>query len=138
MTHPGPVTERGPTADIHTVARIDHGDEEEYAEMVDTVVYPEELAAHSAANEVIQACGGGVRTIEEFGHLELLEVEVTADAPAANKQFSEIGFPRGSLIIQREDEKTMASGETVLEPGVQYLVATSCEASSDLIRLMRG
>lgn len=68
--------------------------------MVDAVIFPEELAAHSAANEVIHVSGDGGRTIEEFSeHLELLEVEVSEDSPAANKPFSEIGFPPGSFII---------------------------------------
>ncbi|MFB6361828.1 MAG: TrkA family potassium uptake protein [Halobacteriales archaeon] len=125
--------------DIDTVARIDQGDQEEYEDMVDGVIFPEELAAHSAANEVIQVCGGGVRTIEEFSeHLELLEIEVTEESPAANKRFDEIGFPRGSVIIQRRDDKELATGETVLAPGVRYLVAVNPEASNELMRLMRG
>ncbi len=132
-------TARGMAPEIDTVARIDQGDQEEYEDMVDAVVFPEELAAHSAANEVIQVCGGGVRTIEEFSaHLELLEIEVSEDSPAANKRFDEIGFPRGSVIIQRRDDKELATGDTVLAPGVRYLVAVNPETSNDLIRLMRG
>ncbi|MFB6361326.1 MAG: NAD-binding protein [Halobacteriales archaeon] len=125
--------------DIHTVARIDHGEEGEYEEMVDAIVYPEELAAHTAANEIIQVSDGGVRTIEEFSeHLELLDITVTEEAPAANKPLSEVRFPRGSQIIQREGQREMAHGETVLEPEAQFLVATTSEASSELIQLLRG
>jgi len=66
---------RRTTPDIRTVARIDHGDDEEYEEMVDAVVYPEQLAAHAAANEVSD---GGVRTIEEVtDDLELIEITVS-------------------------------------------------------------
>lgn len=126
-------------SDIHTVARIDHGDGEEYGALVDSVVYPEELAAHTAANAVMAVSDGGVRTIEEYSeHVELLEIEVTEDSPAANKRFEAIGFPRGSVIIQRRDSEQLASGETELEPGVRYLVAAKPHCLDELIRLMRG
>jgi len=124
--------------DIRTVARIDHGGDE-YDEMVDAVVYPERLAAHDATNEVIRVAGGGVRTIEQVDEdLELLEVEVTADAPAANKRSSDVHFPRGSLVIQHRGEDRLAAGDTVLEPGERYVVATNPESSDELVRLLRG
>jgi trk system potassium uptake protein TrkA len=106
--------------------------------MADAVTSPEELAAHSTANAVIRISGGGVRPIEEFSaRLELREPEVAADAPAANERFSEVGFPKGSLTIQRVGERELASGKLVLGPGVQYPVATNPQASSGLIRLLR-
>ncbi|QAU11551.1 TrkA family potassium uptake protein [Halorubrum sp. BOL3-1] len=133
------MTARRLAPDIHTVARIDHGDGDEYDELVDSVVYPEELAAHSAANAVMDVSDGGVRTIEEYSeNLELVDITATEEAPAANKRFAEIGFPRGSIVIQRQDDEELATAETVLEPGGRYLVAAKPHCLDELIRLMRG
>lgn len=125
--------------DIKTVARIDHGEDEDYSDMIDAAVSPERLAANATTNQVLEVAGGGVRTIEEVTQqLELLEIEVTEDAPAAGKQFSEIRFPTGSLVIQHEGDERLASGESVLTPGEKYIVATNPESADELVRLFRG
>ncbi|MDZ7701945.1 MAG: TrkA family potassium uptake protein [Halobacteriales archaeon] len=124
---------------IKTLARVDHGGGHEYEGMVDATVFPEKLAAHVAANHVFEITGGGVRTIEEVtDDLELIEIEVTEDAPAAGKRFSEIRFPDGSLVIQRQGDDRLASGESVLTPGERYILATKPESADELVRLLRG
>jgi trk system potassium uptake protein TrkA len=86
-------------ADIKTVARIDHGEHEEFEQIVDAVVYPEELAAHTAANDIIDVSGGGVRTIEEVtDRLELIEIEIAERAPAAGKSLDAVSFPQGARV----------------------------------------
>jgi len=125
--------------DVRTVARIDHGDDEEFGEMVDATVYPEALAAHAAANEVIEVSGGGVRTIEEVtDDLELMEVRVEADAPVAGRTLTEVSFPRGALVVTDTRTGRFPTAETTLEPGVQYVLAVRADVADEVVRLLRG
>ncbi|MDY6818740.1 MAG: NAD-binding protein [Halobacteriales archaeon] len=125
--------------EINTVARIDHGDDEEYEEMVDAAVYPEELAAHAAANDIIDVSDGGVRTIEEVSdELELIEIMVAEDAPAAGKTLSEVSFPRGAIVVAEQRTGQFPVADTVLEPGVQYILAVQASVTDEVIRLLRG
>jgi len=125
--------------DINTVARIDHGDHEEYEEMVDAVVYPEELAAHAAANDIIDVSGGGVRTIEEImDTLELVEIKVAEGAPAAGKTLETVSFPRGALVVAEQQTGSFPGPETVLTAGQQYVLAVHTDVTDEVIRLLRG
>lgn len=125
--------------EIRTVARIDHGDDEEFGEMVDAVVFPEDLAAHAAANEVIAVSGGHVRTIEEVtDDLELVEVRVEAAAPAAGKRLDEVSFPRGALVVTDGRTGEFPTPETVLEPGARYVLAMQTGVTDEVVRLLRG
>ncbi|MFB6111751.1 MAG: TrkA family potassium uptake protein [Halobacteriaceae archaeon] len=127
------------TPDLRTVARIDHGDDEEYEEMVDAVVYPEELAAHAAANEVIDVSDGGVRTIEEINEdLELVEITVTEQAPAAGKTLEAVGLPRGAVVVADQRGGEFPGPDTVFEPGVQYILAVTTDVTDEVVRLLRG
>lgn len=125
--------------EISTVARIDHGDVEEYADVVDSVVYPEQLAAHAATNEIMHLSGGGVQTIEEVtGDLELVELTVAGDAPVAGRELREVSFPRGSVVVAGRDSNTLPGPEMVLEPGYRYIVAVRSGVSDEVVRLFRG
>jgi len=125
--------------DIGTVARIDHGDREEYAGLVDRVVYPEELAAHAATNEIVHVAGGGVRTIEQVtGDLTLLELTVAADAPVAGRELRDVAFPRGAVVVAGRDSNQLPGPEMVLEPGFRYVVAVKTDISDEVVRLLRG
>ncbi|WP_103029894.1 potassium channel family protein [Salinibacter altiplanensis] len=124
---------------IKTVARIDHGDDEEFGEMVDTVVYPGKLAANAAANEVIEVSGGGVRTIEEItGNLELIEITVAESAPVAGKTLEAVSLPRGALVVTDRQSGAFPGPETILEPGRQYVLAVQTAVTDEVIRLLRG
>ena len=124
---------------IKTVARIDHGDDEEYEEMVDGVVYPEQLAAQTAANEIMDVSGAGVRTIETITEaLELIEVEVHEDAPAAGKQLQQVSFPRGAVVVADQRTGQLPGPEMVLEPGGHYILAVSTNVTDEVVRLLRG
>ena len=125
--------------DVRTVARIDHGDDEEYEEMVDGTVYPEQLAASAAANEVIEVTAGGVRTIEEVTEeIELVEITVSEDAPVAGRTLQDIGFPRGVLVVLDRNEGGFPGPETVMEPGGQYVLAVEESVTNEVVRLLRG
>ena len=125
--------------DIGTVARIDHGDKEEYTELVDQVVYPEELAAHAATNEIIHVAEGGVQTIEQVtADLSLFELTVAADAPVAGRDLSDVAFPRGAVVVAGRDSNQLPGPDMVLEPGFRYLIAAKAEVSDEIVRLFRG
>jgi trk system potassium uptake protein TrkA len=125
--------------EIKTVARIDHGDHEEFEEIVDAVVYPEELAAHAAANDIIDVSGGGVRTIEEItDRLELIEIEVAQGAPAAGKSLDAVSFPRGAVVVAEQHTGKFPGPDMVLEPGVQYILAVQTDVTDEVVRLLRG
>jgi trk system potassium uptake protein TrkA len=124
---------------IKTVARIDHGDDEEYAEMVDGVVYPEQLAAHAAANEVINVSGGAVRTIEEVtDDLELIEIKVANEAPAAGRTLETVAFPRGAVVVADRETGEFPGPETVLRPDARYVLAVRRDVTDEVVRLLRG
>jgi trk system potassium uptake protein len=56
--------------------------------------------------------------------LEIIEVEVTDDAPAAGRAVSEVNLPDGSLIISvlREGNGFVPKGETLIEAGDEVLL----------------
>jgi len=124
---------------IGTVARIDHGDKSEYAGLVDRVVYPEQLAAHAATNEIMHVAGGGVQTVEEVtGDLTVLELTVAGDAPVAGRELSDVAFPRGAVVVAGRDTNQVPGPEMVLEAGFRYLVAVETDVSDEVVRLFRG
>lgn len=125
--------------DINTVARIDHGDHEEFEEVVGAVVYPEELAANAAANDIIDVSGGGVRTIEEVtDRLELIEIEVAERAPAAGKSLEAVSFPRGAVVVAEQHTGALPGPDMVLESGVQYILAVQTDVTDEVVQLLRG
>jgi hypothetical protein len=95
--------------EIGTVARIDHGDAAEYTGLVDRVVYPEQLAAHAATNEIMHVAGEGVQTVKEVtGDLAILELSVASDAPVAGRELSDAAFPRGVGRHRRAGQQPVA------------------------------
>jgi trk system potassium uptake protein TrkA len=125
--------------EIRTIARVDHGDMDEYDAVVDSVVYPEQLAAHAATNEIMHVAGAGVQTIEELtGDLELLELTVDEDAPVAGRELSEVAFPQGTVVVAGRDSNQLPGPEMVLEPGLRYMVAVRNAVSDEVVRLFRG
>jgi trk system potassium uptake protein TrkA len=124
---------------IKTVARIDHGDEKEFGEMVDATVYPGNLAARTAANEVIEVSGGGVRTIEQVSsEFELISITVAEGAPAAGKTLEAVSLPRGALVVIDQHSGEFPGPKTVLSPGRQYVLAVQAAVTDEVVRLLRG
>ncbi|WP_276259459.1 potassium channel family protein [Haloglomus litoreum] len=125
-------------ATVRTVLRTSAPPGEEYDAFVDGTVFPEAFGARAAANEIT---GAGVRAIEEIGGelgLEIVEVEVTEAAPAAGRSLQEVSFPRGSLIIADAAGGRIGGPDTVLEPGVRYLVAMEADVADEIMNLLRG
>jgi trk system potassium uptake protein TrkA len=122
---------------VRTVMRVDDPDAAaEYGDLVDGIVYPEEPGTRAIVNEVV---GGGVRSIEAVGGtLEILEIEVAPDAPAAGRNLASVNFPKGSLIIAHAGGDRVSTAETVLEPGDSYLVAVEADVNEEVMNLLRG
>jgi trk system potassium uptake protein TrkA len=108
----------------------------DYEDLVDGIVYPEEPGARAVVNELI---GGGVRSVESIGgDLEILEVEVRPNAPAAGRKLKNTNLPKGSLIIAHANGDRVSTAETVLEPGDRYLVAVEAAVNEEVMNLLRG
>jgi trk system potassium uptake protein TrkA len=123
--------------DVRTVMRVsDPAAIEEYGDLVDGVVYPEESGSRAVVNELL---GGGVRSVEDIGgELEILEVQITPEAPAAGRRLDTVGFPKGSLVIAHADGARVSGSETVLEPGDRYLIAVEAAVNDEVMNLLRG
>lgn len=125
--------------DVKTVARIDHGDSAEYEGMADAIVYPEQLAAHVAVNDIMAVSDGGVRTIEQISaDLELVEVSVAEGAPAAGKRLADVSFPRGALVVADCETEQLPGPDLELRAGCRYILAVRADVSDEVIRLLRG
>jgi trk system potassium uptake protein TrkA len=122
--------------DLHTVMRTDAETGEAHAELVDSVIYPQRASALLAVNAVLS---GDVRSLEHaMGVLDIAEVRIGADAPAAGKRLTEISFPKGCLVVSDVDGSSIAGADTVLEPGHRYIVAAEPDVVQEVMRLLRG
>lgn len=123
--------------DIRTVIRVLTPEGVDgYHEVVDHVVFPERAGAHVASNAIL---GEGVHSMEALsGELNVVEVEVSEDAPVAGKTLAEVRFPEGALVISNENGDRVAGSETTLSPGERYLVATEPAVADEVMNLMRG
>ncbi|MFB6108477.1 MAG: TrkA family potassium uptake protein [Haloplanus sp.] len=121
--------------DIETVARIEAADGDEYTEFVDRVYFPERASIRAAVNALT---GSNVRTLEGVtGDLELLDVRVDYDAPAAGSVVEEV-LPEGSLVIAEASGDVTVQHSTTLVAGRRYLVAADNDVVAEVIRQFRG
>lgn len=123
--------------DVRVVMRVDDvAAAEEYKPLVDGIVYPDDPGARTVVNEVI---GEGVRSIEEVGgDLEIVEIEITPEAPAAGRRLEQVSLPRGCLIISDAGGDRVGTADTVLEPGNRYLVAVETAVVDEVLNLLQG
>ena len=121
---------------IRTVTRIEEAEREAYGQFVDSVVFPERPGALAAANEIV---GSDVRTLADVtSSLDIMQIRVAENAPAAGKKLSEVRFPRGSLVVSDDSCECIAGPETTLDPGVQYVVAVEPDVVDEVLNLLRG
>ncbi len=73
-------------------------------------------------------------------HLEIIELEVGADAPAAGRSVRDIALPRGALIISilRTDGGFVPTPESVVEAGDEVLVVLDPGLESDITARFLG
>lgn len=121
--------------EMRTVARIEHTDGDEYTEFVDTVYFPERASTKAAVNAI---AGSDVRTLEEVtGDLEVLDIRLDYDAPAAGEVVADV-LPEGSLVISQADGHVAVQHSTTLVAGRRYLVAADYDVVDEVIRQFRG
>ncbi len=121
--------------EVRTVARIQDRAGDEYGEYVDEVYFPERASVRAAVNALT---GSDVRTIEEVtGELEVLDVRIDYDAPAADAVVSEV-LPEGSVVIAETDGHVAVQHSTQLVGGRRYLIAADRDVVGTVIELCRG
>lgn len=122
-------------ADIRTVARIEEGAGDEYEAYVDQVYFPERASVRAAVNAL---SGSDVRTLEEVtGELEVLDVRIDYDAPAAGEVVSD-ALPEGSVVIAEADGHVAVQHSTALIGGRRYLVAADRDVVGEVLTQCRG
>lgn len=121
--------------DIETVARIQVEDGDEYTEFVDRVYFPERASIKAAVNAL---AGSDIRTLEGVtGDLELFDVRVDYDAPAAGEVVAD-ALPEGSLVISQASGDVAVQHSTTLVAGRRYIVAADYEVVDEVLRQLRG
>jgi trk system potassium uptake protein TrkA len=123
------------TPDVRTVARIESEDGDEYTEFVDDVYFPERASIRAGINALT---GSDVRTLEGVtGDLEILDVRVDFDAPAAGEVVEDC-LPEGSVVISQADGHVAVQHSTKLVAGRRYLVAADDDVVDEVIHQFRG
>lgn len=121
---------------IRTVSRIEKAEREAYTRFVDAVVFPEHPGAQVAANEIV---GSDVRTLADVtSAIDIMQIRVAENAPAAGKALSDVRFPEGTLIVSDEAGDCIAGPDTALEAGNQYVVAVEPDVVDEVLNLLRG
>lgn len=71
-------------------------------------------------------------------NLEIVEVEIGENSPAAGRRVGELAVPRGALLISilREKHALVPDGKTVLEPGDQVVAIVEPGREEELARLL--
>ena len=72
--------------------------------------------------------------------LEIIELVVSDDAPAAGKAIADIGLPDGALVISvlRGGSGFVPKADTVVEAGDEVLVVLDPGIEQDITALLRG
>jgi len=123
------------SADIETVARIEDEEGDEYQEFVDRVYFPERASIKAAVNAI---AGSDVRTLEGVtGDLELLDIRLDYDAPAAGEVVEDV-LPEGSLVVSKASGDVAVQHSTKLVAGRRYIVAADYDVVDEVLRQFRG
>jgi len=72
------------------------------------------------------------------GTLDIMQIRVDEDAPAAGKTLSDVRFPTGTLVISDDDGERIARPDTTLTPGKRYVVAVEPDVVDEVLQLLRG
>lgn len=121
--------------ELRTVARTESENGDEYTEYVDEVYFPERASIKAAVNAL---SGTDVRTLEGItGDLEVLDVRVDYDAPAAGSVVSD-ALPEGSVVVAQTDGDVAVQHSTKLVAGRRYIVAVDQDVLTEVIEQFRG
>lgn len=121
---------------IRTIARVDRAAGDAYERFVDAIVFPERAGARMAASEII---GPDVEALSEVtGELDILQIRIAEDAPAAGKTLKAVRFPAGTLVVSSGNGDSVARPDTELVPGKQFVVAVEPSVVDEVMQLLRG
>jgi trk system potassium uptake protein TrkA len=102
---------------------------------VDEVVSPAAIASKPIANAMLD--GTSHLRLPATG-VDLVELTVAPQAPAANEDVADLRLPSGSAVVADTDSMQVARTETTLEPGRQYLLAVEPDIAQTVRNLVRG
>lgn len=121
--------------DLRTVARIEDDDGDEFTEYVDDVYFPERASVKAAVNALT---GSDVRTFEGVtGDLQVFDLRVDYDAPAAGQVVSEV-LPEGSVVVAQTDGHVAVQHSTKLVAGRRYIVAADDDVVAEVLAQFRA
>jgi trk system potassium uptake protein TrkA len=121
--------------DLWTVARIDDEDGDKYTEFVDEVYFPERASIEAAVNALSDS---DVRMLEGVtGDLEVLDIRVDYDAPAAGEVVSDV-LPEGSVVVAQTRGDVAVQHSTTLVGGRRYVVAADQDVVDEVVCQFRG
>ncbi len=125
------------TSNLRTIARVNSLERSDIEnEFIDEIVYPERTGSKATVNRIQQ---DDVRTLEQVtGELNILNIRVHPQSPAAGKQLNEILLPDGYHVISDAEGTEVARPETTLERSRRYLVAAEASILDDVQKLLIG
>lgn len=125
------------TSNLRTIARVNSLERSDIEnEFIDEIVYPERTGSKATVNRIQE---DDVRTLEQVtGDLNILNIRVHPQSPAAGKQLNEILLPDGCHVISDAEGTEVARPETTLERSRRYLVAAEASILDDVQKLLIG
>jgi len=125
------------TDDLRTVARIERPDQlDEEGTFFDRVVYPERAGAKAAVNQIL---GDDGQVFDDVASgLDVREVRVDPEAPAADKQIDAAPLPDRSHVVFDVTDDEVTRPSTQLVPGHRYLVAAAPSVVGEVQETLAG
>jgi|APHM01.1.fsa_nt_gi K+ transport systems, NAD-binding component len=123
--------------DIRTIARVNDPNRENMSNaFIDEIVYPERTGSNATVNRIQRE---NVRVLEDVTKdINILNIRVHPQSPAAGKQLNEILLPDGCHVISDADGTEIARPETTLERSRRYLIAAEPNTVDDVQKLLIG
>jgi trk system potassium uptake protein TrkA len=89
-----------------------------------------------------EATTGDVITLQALkkGSVALVEMDLPKNSPIAGKKVSELGFPKGIVLVSiiRDDEVIVPRGNTEIKSGDMVIALTSPDKEQDLRDILAG
>jgi trk system potassium uptake protein TrkA len=127
------------------IARVNNPKNKQIFESIDrerpiTLVSSTEIIL-DLINEYVNARDYSIVTKLRDGDLELVKITVFPDSPANGRRISEIGLPRGSIVVavdRKGHDLVIPSGDTALQAGDDVVVMCKRDGRGDVRRAIGG
>ncbi|ERG94478.1 TrkA family potassium uptake protein [Haloquadratum walsbyi] len=122
---------------IRTIARVNDPNRENMSNaFIDEIVYPERTGSNATVNRIQRE---NIRVLEDVTKdINILNIRVHPQSPAAGKQLNEILLPDGCHVISDADGTEVARPETTLDRSRRYLSAAEPNTVDDAQKLLIG